>query len=189
MYFGAWDTAANDYLWHRPKHTNMKTLDEVKAEAIRRGIGPGSQIVTPFQNKKSIPKSAKWSEFSGAFWLVYGGSNRTKYACVYTPTIDRWAKVLKPSSTIKQSTMTKRTNILYINVRKGKHKVQPWTWSIDKRGTNDIVTKGHERYVTKKSAIRGALRSLNLWDGRTTGPWNTVLGRKNYVVYTQIVTK
>lgn len=85
--------------------------------------------------------------------------------------------------------MTKRTNILYINVRKGKHKVQPWTWSIDKHGTNDIVTKGQERYVTKKSAIRGALRSLNLWDGRTTGPWNTVLGRKNYVVYTQIVTK
>lgn len=84
--------------------------------------------------------------------------------------------------------MSKR-NILYINVRKGKHKSQPWTWSVDKAYTNDIVTAGQERYVTKKSAIRGALRALNLWDGRTTGPWNTVLGRKNYIVHTNIITK
>ena len=84
--------------------------------------------------------------------------------------------------------MSKPKSTIAINVRKGKHKTQPWTFEIDMPGATQS-TKVPERYSCKKAAIRGALRKMGLWNGRTTGMWNTVVGRRNYVVYTNIVTK
>lgn len=77
--------------------------------------------------------------------------------------------------------MTSKKKGIVINVHKGKHKSQPWTFTIDMPGAIQS-TKVPERYSCKKAAIRGALRKLDLWNGRTTGTWNTVVGRKNYVV-------
>jgi hypothetical protein len=82
----------------------------------------------------------------------------------------------------------KRTNYIYIKVKKGKHKSQPWTFEIDMPDAT-LSTIVPERYSCKKAAIRGALRKLDLWNGRTTGTWNTVVGRKNYIVTTQLVSK
>lgn len=82
----------------------------------------------------------------------------------------------------------KRTNYIYIKVKRGKHRTQPWTFEIDMPGPKQS-TKVPGRYSCKKAAIRGALRKLDLWNGRTTGTWNTVVGKKNYIVTTQIVSK
>ena len=84
--------------------------------------------------------------------------------------------------------MSTKKSTIYINVKKGKHRTQPWTFTIDMPGAIQS-TKVPERYSCKKAAIRGALRKLDLWNGRTTGTWNTVVGRKNYIVTTQLVSK
>jgi hypothetical protein len=53
------------------------------------------------------------------------------------------------------------TPILVI-LKKGKHKTQPWTYTIDKPGGGPAVTV-KERYAARRSAYRGALRHLGLW--------------------------
>lgn len=47
-----------------------------------------------------------------------------------------------------------------ITPKKGKHKSQPWTYTIDKPGGAPLET-ANERYTRRRSAVRGALRALD----------------------------
>jgi hypothetical protein len=64
-----------------------------------------------------------------------------------------------------------------ILLTKGRHKTQPWTFTIDKPGSQSGETK-RERYTTKKTAKRGALRALGVWTGSIlTHPAPMALGK------------
>lgn len=59
--------------------------------------------------------------------------------------------------------MSKKTlTPILVILKKGKHKTQPWTYTIDKPGGGPAVTV-KERYAARRSAYRGALRHLGLW--------------------------
>ena len=54
---------------------------------------------------------------------------------------------------------------IYIKLKKGRHKTQPWTFEVDRPGPKAKQTK-RERYVEQWSAYRGAIRQLGLkWQG------------------------
>ncbi len=48
---------------------------------------------------------------------------------------------------------------VYVYLKKGRHKTQPWTFIIDEPGVGPVTTK-RERYARKFTAKRGALRML-----------------------------
>jgi hypothetical protein len=50
---------------------------------------------------------------------------------------------------------------IYVHLKQGKHKTQPWTFTIDRPGPQNKETKA-ERYATMWSAWRGACRVLGL---------------------------
>jgi hypothetical protein len=54
--------------------------------------------------------------------------------------------------------MSKLTPI-YVRLKKGRHKTQPWTFTIDRPGAPEGETK-RQRYVTMTTAWRGARRML-----------------------------
>jgi hypothetical protein len=55
---------------------------------------------------------------------------------------------------------------IIVTLKKGRHKTQPWTFTVDRPGPQSKETK-QERYVTMTTARRGACRVLadvsNLW--------------------------
>jgi hypothetical protein len=59
--------------------------------------------------------------------------------------------------------MAKKATVV-VTLKKGKHKTQPWTFSIDDVGGAPNATVA-ERYTDSKSAKRGALRALGIWYG------------------------
>jgi NAD(P)H-dependent flavin oxidoreductase YrpB (nitropropane dioxygenase family) len=48
---------------------------------------------------------------------------------------------------------------IYVTLKEGRHKTQPWTFSVDRPGPQKGETK-RERYATMRSAKRGAARKL-----------------------------
>jgi hypothetical protein len=50
-------------------------------------------------------------------------------------------------------------NPIYVTLKEGRHKTQPWTFTIDRPGPQNKETK-QERYVSMWSAKRGAARKL-----------------------------
>jgi hypothetical protein len=48
---------------------------------------------------------------------------------------------------------------IYVTLKEGRHKTQPWTFTIDRPGPQNKETK-RERYVTMTTAKRGACRVL-----------------------------
>ena len=64
--------------------------------------------------------------------------------------------------------MAKKATVV-VTLKKGKHKTQPWTFSIDDVGGAPNATVA-ERYTDSKSAKRGALRALGIWYGSVVGP-------------------
>jgi hypothetical protein len=48
---------------------------------------------------------------------------------------------------------------IYVTLKQGRHKTQPWTFTIDRPGPQNKETK-RERYATMWSAWRGARRVL-----------------------------
>ena len=50
---------------------------------------------------------------------------------------------------------------IYVTLKQGRHKTQPWTFTIDRPGPQNKETK-RERYATMWSAWRGACRVLGL---------------------------
>lgn len=70
---------------------------------------------------------------------------------------------------------------IYIRLKKGRHKTQPWTFEVDKPGNASKQTK-RERYVAKWSAFRGAIRQLGLkWQGLKYGYIVTIKGKERPV--------
>ncbi len=63
-----------------------------------------------------------------------------------------------PSMTAKQRP-AKGPKPVYVYLKKGRHKTQPWTFTIDEPGVGPVTTK-RERYARKFTAKRGALRML-----------------------------
>lgn len=55
--------------------------------------------------------------------------------------------------------MSAKKKPIIVTITKGRHKTQPWTFSIDRPGKNP-QTKNSERYSAYRSAWRGALRML-----------------------------
>ena len=56
---------------------------------------------------------------------------------------------------------------IYVYLKKGRHKTQPWTFIIDEPGVGPVSTK-RERYARKFTAKRGALRMLGAVQFGTT---------------------
>jgi hypothetical protein len=52
---------------------------------------------------------------------------------------------------------------IYVHLKEGKHKTQPWTFTIDRPGPQSKETK-LERYVTMTTAWRGARRKLGAFE-------------------------
>jgi hypothetical protein len=50
---------------------------------------------------------------------------------------------------------------IYVTLKEGRHKTQPWMFTIDRPGPQKGETK-RERYVSMWSAKRGALRVLQV---------------------------
>jgi hypothetical protein len=68
---------------------------------------------------------------------------------------------------------------IYVTLKEGRHKAQPWTFTIDRPGPQKGETK-RERYVSMWSAKRGACRKL----GAVTygdGEWEVYDNRSNKV--------
>jgi hypothetical protein len=56
---------------------------------------------------------------------------------------------------------------VYVYLKKGRHRTQPWTFIIDEPGVGPVTTK-RERYARKFTAKRGALRMLGAVQFGTT---------------------
>ena len=63
---------------------------------------------------------------------------------------------------------------IYVHLKEGTHKTQPWTFTIDKPGPQDDETK-RERYVTMTTARRGACRVLAVENNR----WQTIMRERS----------
>lgn len=70
----------------------------------------------------------------------------------------------------------KKTTPITVRLKKGKHATQPWTFAIDDIGPGPKVTV-RERYATKRTAWKGALRKLKAWKGSFASPQHTATGR------------
>ena len=71
-----------------------------------------------------------------------------------------------PSMTAKQRP-AKGPKPVYVYLKKGRHRTQPWTFIIDEPGVGPVSTK-RERYARKFTAKRGALRMLGAVQFGTT---------------------
>jgi hypothetical protein len=65
---------------------------------------------------------------------------------------------------------------IYVHLKEGKHKTQPWTFTIDRPGAPEGETK-RQRYVTMTTAWRGARRMLGAFEYGTN-----LKGKTFYVV-------
>lgn len=79
------------------------------------------------------------------------------------PPLDRNRSAPHYISTMKAPTIkaakAKGPKPVYVYLKKGRHRTQPWTFTIDEPGVGPVTTK-RERYARKFTAKRGALRML-----------------------------
>lgn len=59
-----------------------------------------------------------------------------------------------------------------VYLREGRHATQPWTFTIDRPGSQNKETKS-ERYARLFTAKRGAKRMLGAWPTIVNGQWVT----------------
>jgi hypothetical protein len=72
---------------------------------------------------------------------------------------------------------------IIVRLKKTRHKSQPWIFEIDMPGPQKGQTK-RERYATKWSAKRGAIRALNIvWLGADVPHEKYVRGQYRDVVF------
>lgn len=83
--------------------------------------------------------------------------------------------------------MTKKKPII-VTLIKGRHKTQPWTFTMDAPGPGPKDTV-QERYARKDSARRGALRKLNAQRSPVTRDWYMNIGKTGNVRWIEFIVK
>lgn len=68
-----------------------------------------------------------------------------------------------------------------ITITKGRHKSQPYSFTIDKPGSGPVET-ARERYSTRFAAVRGAMRKLGIYSPHGQSPAAVRIGGKVYPV-------
>ena len=77
--------------------SNMKTFEELKAEAKERGIVEGAVIKTATTNDyiETLGDSSQWSSHNGSLWSADG-------ICLYEYEVDSWATVITPAPSTEE---------------------------------------------------------------------------------------
>ena len=87
-----------------------------------------------------------------------------------------YISTMKAPSITPKKRPAKGPKPVYVYLKKGRHRTQPWTFIVDEPGVGPVTTK-RERYVRKYTAKRGALRMLG------AVPFGTTLsGRPMWIV-------
>ncbi len=84
--------------------------------------------------------------------------------------------------------MAKKTPQINVELKKGKHPTQPYTFTINKPGPAGKETK-KERFATTKTAKRGAMRQLGCWNGSVANDQVLMVDGKDHIIHFTLAGK